>query len=175
MTAATRRDPSGPHAPAPATPAFELRQDAFGRLLLCGPDDAGQWHEQPVVAVRAFPISAPAGPVSLVDGDGHERAWIARPDELPEGARHLLQQALTEREFMPLILRLNAVSSFATPSTWDVETDRGATRFVLKGEENIRRMDARHIIVADAHGVQYLIRDLAQMDRASRKLLDRFL
>jgi len=31
------------------------------------------------------------------------------------------------------------------------------------------------LIVSDAHGVQYLIRHLAGMDRHSRKLLDRFL
>jgi len=31
------------------------------------------------------------------------------------------------------------------------------------------------LLVTDAHGVQFLIRDLARMDRYSRKLLDRFL
>jgi hypothetical protein len=31
------------------------------------------------------------------------------------------------------------------------------------------------LIVSDKHGVQYLIRSLSKLDRASRKLLDRFL
>jgi hypothetical protein len=46
---------------------------------------------------------------------------------------------------------------------------------VLKGEEDIRRLSANTLIVADAHGVQFLIRDLPALDRHTRKLLDRFL
>jgi hypothetical protein len=46
---------------------------------------------------------------------------------------------------------------------------------VLKGEEDIRRLSANRLIVADAHGVQFLIRDLPSLDRHTRKLLDRFL
>jgi hypothetical protein len=46
---------------------------------------------------------------------------------------------------------------------------------LLKGEEDIRRLSASVLLVTDAHGVQFLIRDLARMDRYSRKLLDRFL
>jgi Domain of unknown function (DUF1854) len=76
---------------------------------------------------------------------------------------------------MPEIRRLKNVSSFATPSTWTVETDRGETSFVLKGEEDIRRLAPGVLLVADSHGVQFLIRGLSSMDRHSRKLLDRFL
>jgi hypothetical protein len=46
---------------------------------------------------------------------------------------------------------------------------------VLKGEEDIRRMGQGVLLVADTHGVQYMIRDLPSLDRHSRKLLDRFL
>jgi hypothetical protein len=46
---------------------------------------------------------------------------------------------------------------------------------VLKGEEDIRRLSTTRLIVADAHGVQFLIRDLPSLDRHTRKLLDRFL
>ena len=151
---------------------FDLRRDAFGRLVLT--DAEGREHVG-VVAVRAFPISAPDEGVSVVDADGHELAWVPRLDALDEARRTLLTEALEQREFMPRLLRVHAVSSFATPSTWDVETDRGPTRFVLKGEEDIRRLGPGLLIVNDAHGVQYLIQDLLGMDKHSRKLLDRFL
>ena len=151
---------------------LELRRDSFGRLVLT---DA-QGHEHiGVVAVRAFPIAAPGEGVSLLDGDGHELAWIERLIDCPAPQRELIEQALQQREFIPVLKRLKSVSSFATPSTWEVDTDRGPTRFVLKGEEDIRRLGPDLLIVNDMHGVQYLIRDLAGMDRASRKLLDRFL
>jgi hypothetical protein len=102
-------------------------------------------------------------------------AWIERLDDCPAPQRELIEQALRQREFMPVLKRLKSVSSFATPSIWEVDTDRGPTRFTLKGEEDIRRLGPDLLIVNDMHGVQYLIRDLAAMDRASRKLLDRFL
>ncbi|CAM5784359.1 DUF1854 domain-containing protein [Ottowia pentelensis] len=149
-----------------------LQRDAFGRLVLT--DAQGQAHLG-VVAVRAFPIAAPDEGISLLDGDGHELAWIEHLADCPAPQRELIEQALRQREFMPVLKRLRSVSSFATPSIWDVDTDRGPTRFTLKGEEDIRRLGPDLLIVNDMHGVQYLIRDLASMDRASRKLLDRFL
>ena len=151
---------------------FDLQRDAFGRLVLT--DAEGQRHEG-VVAVRAFPIAAPDEGVSLLDGGGHELAWVERLSALDGPTRTLVEQALEQREFMPVLQHLKSVSSFGTPSTWNVETDRGATSFVLKGEEDIRRLGPGLLIVNDNHGVQYLIRDLQAMDKHSRKLLDRFL
>ncbi|MDR0479809.1 MAG: DUF1854 domain-containing protein, partial [Burkholderiaceae bacterium] len=40
---------------------------------------------------------------------------------------------------------------------------------------DIRRLSATVMLITDAQGVQYLIRDVPDMDRHSRKLLDRFL
>lgn len=153
-------------------PQFQLSRDAFGRWVLTLPD--GTVHTG-VAAVRAFPVAAPDEGVSLVDGDSHELVWIPRLSALPEAQQAPLREALGQREFMPVIRQLKAVSSFATPSTWDVVTDRGPTQFVLKGEEDIRRLAPGVLLVADTHGVQFLIRDLAGMDKHSRKLLDRFL
>jgi hypothetical protein len=154
-----------------ASTDFLLERDAFGRLVLTVD---GRQHAV-VVPVRAFPVSAAQGPLSLVDEDGHELAWVSDLAALDEPRRALIEAALQAREFMPVIQRLLSVSSFAAPSTWDVETDRGRTQLVLKGEENIRRLSATVMLVADAQGVQYLIRDIAHMDRHSRRLLDRFL
>ncbi len=155
------------------TPApFQLARDPHGRLRLTAAD--GDVHEG-VVPVRAFPIAAPAEGIALVGTDGHELAWIDRLDDLPEAARTLVEDELASREFVPEIRRLRQVSTFAIPSTWDVETDRGETRFILKGEEDIRRLGAATLLIGDSHGVQYLIRDLSSLDRTSRRLLDRFM
>ena len=151
---------------------FQLLRNSYGRLVLTA--ENGDIHDG-VTPVRAFPIAAPDEGVSLVDGDGHELAWIERLSALAPAQREQVEQALEQREFMPVLQRLIGVSSFGTPSTWDVQTDRGAARFVLKGEEDIRRLGPGLLIVNDAHGVQYLIRDLQAMDKHSRKLLDRFL
>lgn len=158
--------------PTPATTDFTLHWSPAGKLVLTRAD--GTQHDG-VVPVRAFPISAAGEGLSLVDADGHELVWINTLAELPADIRATVQRGLQEREFMPEIQRLERVSSFATPSTWTVDTDRGQFDFVLKGEEDIRRLSAGTLLVADSHGVQFLIRDLFALDRHSRKLLDRFL
>ena len=128
-----------------------------------------------VLAVRSFPVAAPDEGIALVNIDGKELLWIPNLSQVESKARANIQKAITQREFMPQILKLYGVSSFITPSTWDIETDRGRTALLLKGEEDIRRLSGTVLLVTDGHGIQFLIRDLAQMDRTSRKLLDRFL
>jgi hypothetical protein len=128
-----------------------------------------------VTAVRSFPVAAPEEGIAVVDADGKELLWIPHLNQLAETVRSNIVTALVQREFMPQILKLYGVSSFVTPSTWDIETDRGPTTLLLKGEEDIRRLSGTVLLVTDGHGVQFLIRDLAKMDRYSRKLLDRFL
>jgi hypothetical protein len=149
---------------------LSLRRDAFGRLVL---ELAGQAHVG-VLPVRAFPLTAPEEGLSLVSAEGHELAWVARWAELPTATQALLHEELAPREFMPEVRRLVAVSSFATPSTWTVQTDRGDAQFVLKGEEDIRRLGAG-LLISSGHGVVYRVRETAALDRASRKLLERFL
>ena len=150
----------------------DLQRNALGHWVWT--DVQGQRHEQ-VVVVRAYPVTAPDLGVGVMDDEGHELAWFDRLDEVEDGLQARLREAMQEREFLPEIQQLQGVSSLVTPSTWTVVTDRGTTRFMLKGEEDIRRLNANTLIVSDAHGVQYLIRHLAGMDRHSRKLLDRFL
>jgi len=152
--------------------SFELSRDAHGRLVLT--DAQGQAHVG-VNAVRAFPISAADEGISLVDADGHELVWLPTLVGLSAEQDALVREALTQREFMPTIERVTAVSSFVTPSVWSVVTDRGPTQLLLKGEENIRRIAEGVLLVSDAHGVQFLIRNPQDMDRESRRLLDRFL
>jgi hypothetical protein len=149
-----------------------LERDAYGRLILT--DENGQRHVG-ITPVRAFPIAAPDEGLALINYEGHEVGWVDRLADLPAAARQLIAEELASREFIPEIQRLVAVSSFACPSVWQVATDRGDAELTLKGEEDIRRLSASRLLIADAHGIQYLIRDLGQLDRASRKLLDRFL
>ena len=69
-----------------------------------------------------------------------------------------------------------AVSSFSIPSTWDVITDRGAARLVLKAEEDIRRLAGRtRLLIAAGEGGQFKVPDTTALDKHSRKLLERFL
>ena len=151
---------------------FQLERDAFGRLAVIL--TTGERSEA-VVPVRAFPIAAPDEGVSLVGTEGHELVWIDRLSDVPPAARSLLEAELATREFVPEILRVKAVSTFSTPSVWTVATDRGDTDFVLKTEEDIRRLGRTGLLIAGGAGVQFSVRDMAALDRGSRRLLERFL
>ncbi|MDM8357312.1 cyanophycin metabolism-associated DUF1854 family protein [Pandoraea communis] len=151
---------------------FTLSRNAFGRLVLTDAD--GNAHEG-VVPVRAFPIAAPDDGLALVSMEGRELVWLDSLDVLPAAMRTLLREELAAREFMPEVQRILGVSTYATPSTWIVETNRGETSFVLRGEEDIRRLGGQTLLISDSHGIQFLIRDAAKLDKPSRKILDRFL
>jgi hypothetical protein len=151
---------------------FQLTRDAFGKLVFS--DASGETHAG-VIPVRAFPIAAPEHGIAIVRADGKELAWIEALADVPAPLRTLILEELGNREFLPEILAITHVSAFASPSTWQLKTDRGPASLILKGEEDIRRIGEAGLMIADAHGVQYLIRNLRQLDRSSRKLLDRFL
>lgn len=153
-------------------PSFKLERDTRGRLVLT--DAQGQRHEG-VVPVRAFPLTAPTEGISLVASDGSECVWIERIETLPAALRSLIEEDLVVRDFAPLLLQLHDVSSFGVPSTWRVSTDRGDTQFVLKAEEDIRRLSDGALLIASANGVQFRVPDPKALDRPSRKLLERFL
>jgi hypothetical protein len=152
--------------------SFGLQRNAFGSLVLTDID--GVAHEG-VVPVRAFPIAAPGEGLSLLSAEGHELVWIDRLGDLSPPQRELVEEELSSREFAPEIRRVLAVSTFSTPSTWTVDTDRGTTNFVLKGEEDIRRIGRSMLLIADSQGLQFRVRDLTALDRPSRRLLERFL
>lgn len=152
---------------------LQLARNAHGRLVLTL---AGGTVHTDVVPVRAFPIAAPDEGLSLIGSDGHELLWLERLSDLAPQPRRLLEEELALREFVPVIERICSVSSFSTPSTWTVETDRGTVELILKGEEDIRRLrGSSALLIAASDGVQYSVRDTNALDKASRRLLERFL
>jgi hypothetical protein len=128
-----------------------------------------------VYPVRAFPISAADEGLSLMGREGHELAWINQLSDLPKDIRALIAEELTQRDFMPEIQRIMYVSSFATPSTWQLMTNRGEATLTLKSEDHIRRLTQSSLLISDSHGIDFLIKEIDQLDKPSRKLLDRFL
>ncbi|MDO9506462.1 MAG: DUF1854 domain-containing protein [Hydrogenophaga sp.] len=152
---------------------FELFCDTQGSWVC---RVAGGEPQVGVQVVRAFPLSAPDEAISIVGPDGHETVFVARLDALDDARRAAVAQALSQREFSPVIQRIREVSSFGTPSTWQVDTDRGPTELVLKVEEDIRRLPGqRRLLITSAHGVVFDIPDRNRLDRTSRRFLERFL
>ncbi len=149
-----------------------LQYDSFGRLVLV--DTNGRRHVG-VEPIRSFPLSAPQQGISICNAEGVEVLWIEDLQAIPEGARQLIVDELGRREFMPVIQRIVSVSSNADPSRWEVQTDRGPTEFLLKSEDDVRRIGPHGAILLDAAGMRYLVPDTKKLDAASRRVLERYL
>ena len=149
-------------------PSFELLRNPFGKLVFVSV--SGERFE------GVLPVQSPDDGIAIVNTQGSELAWIDQLAAVPEPSQTLLREELASRELMPVIGEILAVSGFSTPCTWTVQTDRGRTDFVLRGDEDIRRVGQQHaLLITDAHGIPFLIRDSSVLNASSRKILDRFL
>ena len=152
--------------------SISLRRDAWGRLLFSSPERNEPTAVEPV---RCFPLTHPREHLALVDAEGREVLRIASLDDLSVEERTLLEEVLAEREFSPVILRIDGAGASSPPCWWDVETDRGRTRFHLDSEDDIRRLPDGTVVIADANGIRYRIFDEKRLDSGSRAVLRRFL
>ncbi len=146
--------------------------DAWGQLLVQLPGGAASIVVEPV---RAFPLTHPAGEISLLDGEGCEVLRLASLEELAADQRAILERELAARDFSPVIERIVKVKSASPPSLWEVETDRGQTVFEVASEDDFRRLPDGTVIIADANGIRFRIPDEKRLDAASRAILRRFL
>ncbi|MFL5245361.1 MAG: DUF1854 domain-containing protein [Gemmataceae bacterium] len=150
---------------------FSLHQDSQGRLVL---NIAGREYVG-VNPVRAFPFTDPSHGVAICGAEGHEFIWIEDLQSLSAPIRRVLEEQLAQREFVPVVRRILAVSAAVEPSEWEVETDRGRTKFQLNNENDIHRLKEHGALLTDSHGIRYLIPDVRILDSASRILLERYL
>lgn len=148
-----------------------LDLDAFGRWTL---HQADQGAHVGVQVARAFPLSDPTRGVAVTDSKGRELLWIEDLDELAEELREAIEEALSHREFMPLIVEILSVQEVGEFSEWQVRTDRGPVTFRIKTEDDLRRMGRKGALFVDRNLVRYLLPDVDALDRASRLILDRY-
>jgi hypothetical protein len=152
---------------------FTLDRDAWGRLVLTHAD---QRRTEDVDVVRAFPISSPNEIISICDAGGHEIVCIDDIGTLPPRLREVVEKELADREFTPVVERIESVAADADPSQWRVTTNRGPVAFLMEDSDNdVRRLGPDRILLVDAHGIRYLIPDARRLDAASRRILDRYL
>ncbi len=155
----------------PSEPALPIRLErrCDGALL-------AQWPEasEPVevVPLRLFPLSEPQKWIALLTPEGREVALLDSLEQLPHQAQSLLIEELSRREFVPIIQQITWVSGNSEPCSWKVRTDRGETEFVLKNDDDIRRLGSHSVLVVDSHGIRYLIPDRQQLDPFSQRIVE---
>lgn len=149
--------------------SFQLSRDEWNHLKLT--DSAGHDYLD-VAVIPLFPISANKQWVSIVSADGEEIACIDSMQGLSESNIALLQEELSLREFVPIIQKVIRVSGITEPCEWFVETNHGPTSFVLKTEEDVRRISAKVVNFTDANGIRFRVEDMKQLDKRSRAFVE---
>ena len=166
-----------------------LRHGPAGRL--CGTVH-GREHAE-IVPYRPFPLSEPNW-VSLVavedsdsDGrrsDGERSDWLELGvlpdlDGLDPESRVALDAALALRYFLPRVVQIMAVRdedpSQSGAVLWDLQTDRGPMRLRMPNLfEGIQQLPSGRLLLSGGEGNRADIPDVATMDPASRRLLERY-
>lgn len=152
-----------------STEGWRLERHAHGRLDFV--DGHGRRHTN-VDVLRAFPVSDPTGPAAIVAADGGELAWIESLASVSPSLRSILEQELAQREFLPRIERIEAVSD-GEPAEWTVVTDRGPHRFKVAHADDFVTQPDGSAFVTDRYGLRYTIPNIAALDPRSRRLIER--
>ena len=149
---------------------FDLYTDSTGRLVLV--DGNGARHEN-VRPLRMFPLTQPNEWICLQDNTGREVGCIEDPNTLSEAQLTALRMALAKRDFVPVIRTIHRVARAADGHEWHVTTDRGPTKFRTENDEAIQSLGGPRLVIIDDHNTRYLIPNVQELDRDSRRKLER--
>jgi hypothetical protein len=130
-----------------------------------------------VHAVRAFPLTYPNEFIGLQDAiTGHEIGMLRSLRDLGAEARQLVQDSLNSRYFVPQIFRIiEAKREFGTVY-WDVETDRGPRKFMMRGiRDSIHEIEPGRYLVVDIDGNRFEVPQLEKLDARSQTNWDRLI
>ncbi len=148
---------------------LERRPD--GRLDFITAD--GLRHEN-VDVLRAFPVSAPEGPVAIVASAGGELAWLDALGNADPALRTLVEREFAARELVPVIERIESVSD-SEPAEWFVVTDRGPRSFKVRHADDIARPADGSATITDTVGMRYVIPEVARLDPQGRRLFEKMM
>lgn len=148
---------------------FELSRNQWGRLIMT--DEKGNQYED-VVVVPLFPITEPKKWISIVSSEGNEIAAIEDLGAYSPEIQEQLNNELKYRDFVPRISKVLSVSGTSEPCEWHVQTDHGSTRFVLKSEDDIRRLSVHEVLIVDANSGRYRVDDTRELDSRSLRFIE---
>lgn len=146
---------------------IQLKRDPDGRLYIHSNPET--W--TPVTIRPCFPWSRPGTFLSLRDAENREYALIPDPENLPDPSRTALLEALRETRFTFTIQSVIRVENDFELRVWSVKTAQGQRSFCTKTDDWPRRLDDGRVVFTDLGGDLFVIENLENMDKHSRRLL----
>ncbi len=128
---------------------------------------------------RTFPFTDPDLYISVRDTEekAKEIGMIRNLNEdVDEETAEMLREQMRMRYFMPKIAKINSIKDEFGFAYFDVETDKGASRFTIQmGGSAVVRLSNTRVLIQDVDGNRFEIPDLQALTTAELKKLDVFL
>ncbi|MBD3182718.1 DUF1854 domain-containing protein [Candidatus Poribacteria bacterium] len=152
---------------------IQIYKDEMNRLML---KMEGEEEDQEIAASMDFPLSNPERFISILTlKDGKKDKEIGVIDnirKLDSKSRKILKEELKWTYYMPRITKINYLKEDHGIMQFDVETDKGHREFETRYKEDIRRLSGTRVIIRDADGNRYEIKDYTKLDPRSISLID---
>jgi len=146
-------------------------EDATVRLTIEGDRS---WRE--VRIARAFPFSDPDRYIGLRDGDDKDIGILVTLNEMDRDSRAIVEEELERRYFTPRIERVLTVNEEFGVVTWEVETDRGPRRFLVRNlRDSTFPLGANRLMMTDTDGNRYEFPDVSAVGTKAMTVLSKVL
>jgi hypothetical protein len=156
----------------PETATFSRTEGGFVSLKVEGEEYSR------VQVVRMFPFSEPGKYISIrtAEETSKEIGVIEQLEVFPEDVREMLTEQMALRYFTPIITKVYQIKDQYGFAYFDVETDRGHCRFVIRmGGNAVVHLSDTRIIISDIDENRFEIPDVSKLTIKEQKKLDLFL
>ena len=150
-----------------------VHKDGFNKVKL---SIKGEKEYPEVKPVMGFPLTNPDSFISFVEmKDGKKDKEIGIIEDIKKidsKSRKVLKEELRKEYFMPRITKIIRMKEFHGIMKFNVETDKGEREFETRYKEDIRKLRGGCVVIRDADGNRYEIKDYRKLDQKSISLID---
>ena len=125
--------------------------------------------------VRAFPLGNARRLIGITDADGKHIGLIKDLDDCDAQTRHLLEEELDKRYFIPTVTEVISFKIKMGVHSWEVVTDRGPRVFDVRERDDYRLVPPTRLLIRDVDGNRYEIPDYSALDVKTVDLIEQVL
>lgn len=113
------------------------------------------------------PLYKPDDFASVI-GEKGEVALLVNLAGMKSAARAVLEEHRVRHDLTTKVLKVHSISHQFGAAFWDVETEKGARQFVIRGtSEHVRWLDDDRLLITDVNGNRFEIPAMSRLDKRS--------
>lgn len=128
-----------------------------------------------VILSRALPLNAPDDYICISDTQKHEIGIIEHISAFSREQQELINYELSQRYFCPDITEIEAIKEKMGHFYFDVKIGQYKRSFTVRDLSKNIRCIGSNITLTDVDGNRYMISDINQINKKSRKKLEPYL